>query len=362
MSTISILEDYERYFIDKMQAGGSSFEEACICVLMYFREFSRPVSEMPAIISRFSPQLSENKVSEAFGNLVNAGLIEEGTYGELTIYKLMDKFEMKLEQYTGISNLSNEISEQKNLIYSIKKTKSRVNLSPKGGVSVEGNYQALLTRLKSARNSIKLAMLCSKVYEDIAKILEEQANKGVYVQILIGSNDITKKIRGKSVSGTFDAWNKRFTGVKNVEIRRFSNETVAELCSSYLIDDSILRLVVYDYASMPSLDGYLLEIIQQNKTNINLVSWYRRKFDEEWEKARFSNIPKFVRAICSLFTLSIITIALIIYCVYKFKIEGVLYEILLILLGACISYVCRKIYIFLVGLIRKLSIAIHNIS
>ena len=349
MPTVSILENYERFFVDKIQAAGYSFEESYICILMYFREFTRPLNELPAIISRFSPHLTEEKVHSTFLKLKETGLIEEDSYGELKIYKITENFEKKLEEYTHIENLSYELTEQKSIISLLNGSKSKVNLTPKGGVSLEGNYQSLLTRLRSSRNSIKAAMLCS------------MANKGVNVQLLIGSTNIAKKIRGKSVKGTYEVWKNRFANINNVEVRQFDSESAAELCSSFLIDDSVLRLVVYDYATMPSLDGYLLEVIQQNNANVNLISWYKTKFDSEWEKSKYSDIPIVIKKIFSLNTLCLIITALLIYIYYKYHINGLAYDILLLILGACISFVCRNFYLFFSSFIKKLFVAIRNL-
>ena len=69
MSTFYI-EDYENEFIDRLQAGGCSYEVAHVCILMYFKEISRPISEMPAILSRYSPKLTEERIRNTFDSLL----------------------------------------------------------------------------------------------------------------------------------------------------------------------------------------------------------------------------------------------------------------------------------------------------
>lgn len=356
----SFTENYESAFIDKLQASGISYEEAFICILMYFRDISRPVNEMPAIFSRYSPKLTEETIRKTFEHLCRIGLIEIGQYGALEVYKTADDYEKKLEMNTKITGLADELSKSKNLSQLSRSNNSKVELSPKGVVSAEGNYATLLSRLKGANNTIKAAMLCTKVYEETAAVIEEMANKGVHIQLLIGSDAIVKKIRGSSVNGTYQDWKARFKNTPNVEVLMFESDSAIELCSSYLIDNSVLRLVVYDYASMRSLEGYLLEVIQKGKGNINIIHWYQSKFDEEWEEAKLLKTPRVIRFLTSHYTLSILATGILVFLILYFKLTDLPFELCLILIGVSLSYFVQISYKKIRKFFKKLIIAMKE--
>ena len=84
-------------------------------------------------------------------------------------------------------------------------------------------------------------------------------------------------------------------------------------------------------------------------------------FDSEWEKSKYSDIPIVIKKIFSLNTLCLIITALLIYIYYKYHINGLAYDILLLILGACISFVCRNFYLFFSSFIKKLFVAIRNL-
>ena len=360
MSTF-YLEDFERTYIDRLRAAGIPYADAYLCILMYFKEISRPIGEMPAIISRYSANLTEESIRKSYDKLMSNGLIEKGHYGDIEVYKTVADYENKLEKYTAIKGLALELMESKMLLLDTNHENSKVKLTARGVVSAEGNYSTLLSRLQSAHNTVKAAMLCSKVYEETAVVFEEMASKGVKIQLLVGSTELVKKVRGSSTDGTFLAWKKRLQINSNIEVRQFSRASAAELCSSYLIDDSVLRLVVFDYATMPSLDGYLIEVVQKTNSNINLVHWYKTKFDEEWQAAEEPRVPKAVRIIFSLYVISIIVTALLIIYLVCGKPEGLLYDGSLMIIGACISYIARKTFGAVRRYFKKVSTAMKNV-
>ena len=261
---------------------------------------------------------------------------------------------------TKITGLADELSKSKNLSQLSRSNSSKVELSPKGVVSAEGNYATLLSRLKGANNTIKAAMLCTKVYEETAAVIEEMANKGVHIQFLVGSDDIVKKIRGSSVNGTYQDWKKRFENTPNVEVLMFESDSAIELCSSYLIDNSVLRLVVYDYASMRSLEGYLLEVIQKGKGNINIIHWYQSKFDEEWEEAKLLKTPRAIRFLTSHYTLSIFATCILVFLIIYFKLTDLPFELCLILIGVSLSYFVQISYKKIRKFFKKLIIAMKE--
>ena len=359
--SIMFITDYERKLIDKMQMGGVSFEEAAICTLFYFHEFSRPVAEMPMILSRYFAELTEDKVNNTFETLIDNKLIEVGQLGNLQIYRLSERFEERFQEYTKIDYIAEELIEQKKIYQESQYLhKSKVNFTPRGAVSAEGNYQTLLTRLYSANSSIKTAILCSKVYEDTAIVFEKMAKTGVRIQILIASDKLVKKVRGKTVNGTYDDWKERLKESRNIEIREFDDISATELCSSFLIDGSVLRLVVFDSATMPSLEGYLIEVVQEQNTNINLVNWYKTKFDIEWENAKFSRRSLLFKILFSRIALSLIGGVIVTIIILAFNPEGLIFELLFMLLGVCITYFCQNSYFAISSRWKRLAVAFKN--
>ena len=358
-----MLFDYEQEFIDIFTNANISLSVSYVATLMYFRDWTRPISEMPAIITRYSPQFTDEEIEKAFKWAIENNLIYTTSLGKTTIYRVTDDFPVIMESITGINGLANEMIQKKKIRDLTNKKRTKVALTPLGGVSDEGNYQSLLTRLMSAQHSIKAPMFSTHVYEETARVFEEQAKKGVKIQILVSTPKLISKYRGMTTTESpYIQWKRRFKKVKNIEVREFSDESPIELCASYLVDDSLLRMVVFDYLTMPPLDGYLLELSNQSEQNINIIKWYKSKFDSAWENAKYTRIPKFFKRVFSLFTLNIIITSILIYSYFKFDINGLLYDTLLIILGASLSYIGKKILESLRSFTNKLIIAMRNIG
>jgi len=336
--SFDILESYERKYIDKLIASNISFDNAHVSILLFFREFPRPASEIPELIYRFSPSLTNEKVAESINWMINNGLAILVQKSNMQILSITDECTQKIEELSKIKGLATELSITKERI------KLNVNLVPLKKVSSGNNYDSMITRMKSARESIKMPMLCTPCHEATAIVLEEQAKNNVSILLLMGNDKIVNRIRGRSSKSKVKEWEKRFKGVRNVEIRTFSDEKAAQLCSSVLIDDSILRLVVYDCETMASLDGYLLEITKKNDQNINLINWFRLKFDESWLKADQINRPKIVNALIQEFNFVLLFDSVLIYMYFYVPMNELFSKFFVVGITLCSQNLLKRIW------------------
>ena len=166
------------------------------------------------------------------------------------------------------------------------------------------------------------------------------------MRILIASEKIARAYKKKG--SVEELWRKEFENYRNIQIRVFEDDTVTELCSSVQVDN-ILRLDIYDSKRVRSLDGYLLEIRNDWNENINLIRWYTEKFDKAWENAYDSEQNRITQKVLTPFFGAIVIVLACMLLYFKYRMDsalaqGLLDEILLLIIGAAGEYILRTVW------------------
>ncbi|MDF2588486.1 MAG: hypothetical protein K0S41_2327 [Anaerocolumna sp.] len=346
---LDMMEQYEKDIIDKIISNDIEYDYAAVSVVLYLRDFVRPEIEIPSLLMRIIPSLNEQSITRAIYWMKSNYLIKSEKRNGYNMLRVVDDFPSELEKLSSIKDLSIELIK----IKESQELKAFVRCL--GKVGSENNYDTFLTALSSAQKNIKYPILNTSPYPALIDTLKKIAKNGVEIFLLMGSNDILSKIKGNIQKSYLKEWKKEFKGIKNVKIRIFSDIDTVDLCTSVLIDDKVLRMVVYDPLTITSLEGTLLEIRNKMAQNINLIKWFNEKFSMAWDKGRTNNFTMIIRKIVSLFNIMLILSILSVYFLIKYyEFNQLLTEIVLIVLGSSGTYVIKHTYYYFKTRTKKL--------
>lgn len=302
-----------------------SLPRATLLTVMYVYSYERPVLDLIHILSEYPNLGSKDELGK------NIDYYIEKKY--LVLKRLNH-----IMVCTTNSNLPEMISNDLNdaniqLLMEKSREIQDHNLCAEmlGSVSNK-NYTSYINRLCSAQEEICLPLLNTAPYEDLIEALKDRADAGVKIKILFADKKISTQIR-MTVS-MLNEWQRIFNGFKNVEIRIFHNIEDTILCSSILIDNSILRLVAFDPFRQKSSNGTLIEYYKCNY-NINIISMFKERFAEAWHNAARSNQSKFQQIFSFKITITIFVTAILILLYFLINVETVK-TIIIGVLGALI--------------------------
>lgn len=346
MPEAAIISNEQHILIEKISRPqtGISREEATVTIYLYFNRLAKPVGELKSIIAAIdSKLLSRETVGECLQWMKEKGLAIETLDKNLNMHyiEITNDFESVLETLTGISNLSNDLKQ------AYDRGTRKICVNPKGVVgSIRENYIEMLDIIQHAQKTVNYAILSTDPYCDTVRVLKDAADKGVNVRILVASEKIARAYKKK---GSVEVlWRKEFENYRNIQIRVFEDDTVTELCSSVQVDN-ILRLDIYDSKRVRSLDGYLLEIRNDWNENINLFRWYTEKFDKAWENAYDSEQNRIIKKVMTPFLGAIVIVLACMILYFKCRMDsalaqGLIDEILLLIIGAAGEYILRTVW------------------
>lgn len=343
MPEATILSNDQQLLIEKISQPqtGISREEATVSIYLYFNRLAKPVGELKSIIAAVHPRLlSRETVGECLQWMKEHGLANEIFDRKLNMHyiEITAEFEDIMEEMTGIDGLADELKQ------AYAKGTQKVCVKPKGVVGrVRENYTEMLEIMQHAEKRINYAVLTTEPYEDTVRVLRNAANKGVEVRILVANEKLAQAY--KKIGSVENLWKEEFRNNKNIHIRVFEDETVTELCSSVQVDN-ILRFDIYDPKRNRSLDGYLLEMRNGWKENINLIRWYEEKFDEAWDSAYTSKNDRTMKKVLTpcFGAIVIVLVCMLLYFTCRMDsdvAQGLLDEILLLIVGAAGEYILR---------------------
>ena len=354
---LDMMEQYEEEIVNKVITTDITYYDAAVSIILYFRDFVRPIDEIPTLLMRMIPSIKESEIKNALIWLERKGLIKYDNHTHYKMISIVDEFPEELERLSKVKGLASYLREAKD------RRVEKVIVKELGKVGSGNNYDTFINILNSAQESIKYPILSTSPYPSLTQTLKRMAEKGVKIYLLIGDNDIVKKIKGNTQRSHADEWYKEFEGIPNIKIKMFSDIESVDLCTSVLIDEKTLRLVIYDPITVTSLDGCLLEIRNQSGQKINIIKWYNNKFDTAWNLAVKNKFWSIVRNIFSLLNLMVlVTITSIVYLKYYFNVHPLLQELVLIVLGSSGSYVVINIYKMFKHKINKLKKAIKSVE
>lgn len=343
---VNILDRDQQVLIEQISYPNTiiSREQAIVSIYLYFNPLAKPIEELEPIIAAVdSTILSKEEVGECLRWMKVQGLAKEVRDDkiDMTYFEITDDFEKLMEDLTQRNGLADELKKA----YSNQKPKVCVN--PKGTVrSGKSNYTEMLEIIRYARSSVDYAVLTTEPYPATVRALETAAKNGVSIRILVASEKITREY--KAQGSVLDLWRRKFSNFNNVQIKVSEDGTMAELCSSVKVD-GVLRFDVYDHHRTRSLDGYLIEIRNNNGEDINLIHWYEEKFNKIWNNAYSSKQEQLVKRVVSPLTGAIAAVLICVFLYFECRAgsevsQGFVDEILLLIVGACGEYILRVMW------------------
>jgi hypothetical protein len=152
-----------------------------------------------------------------------------------------------------------------------------------GALTDDHVYHSLLRELEEAQREILLWMLATSPQISAVPVLQDRARAGVKVRLLLGSEQAVASLRGGSSAAmartAIEGWKANTKGFEHMDLRLSDAPEDAYLAGSMLIDDTLLRIDVYDPLHERGMDGVMLEARSPTTLDLNLVWLYRESFE-----------------------------------------------------------------------------------
>jgi hypothetical protein len=262
-----------------MAHSGLSGPVSVLAVAMATRAHARPENELVEIIRQY-PRLEDvNVAGQAVRELLSMGWLEVNeSYGIKFTQEAPDLRE-KIEDKTGVPGTAERLLQMASL-------ESPVTIV--GAMTDAVVYSSFLDILGRAQYRIRLPMLATEPYPDTVRILKERAEAGVRIQLLLGSPALVAKWRGEPMReiavDRLQKWQRNFRMYKNVEMRVSPHADDMAIATCVGIDDSLVRLDVYDPVTQRSLQGVMIEVESPVGMKLNLVRIFVDLFDNAWRR------------------------------------------------------------------------------
>jgi hypothetical protein len=264
--------------------GGS----AALAVAMVTREHSRPESELLDIVRQYQALESSADALEAIADLRRRGwLMEEISYGVALVQQAPD-----LKHQLALVLKDPTIESRLSMLRSVHDPYVRII----GQMNDSAVYTTYLNLLRNAQSEICLPMLATTPKLNSVPILQDRAEKGVRVRVLLGATDVVGRLRGEIMRGvaadSIAGWRAHARGRKCFELRIAHEQADMELATCMLIDGTVLRFDVYDPRRQRSLQGVMIEVSSPHDLELNLVRLFKDRFEEAWSHSRPAGLPQ----------------------------------------------------------------------
>jgi hypothetical protein len=255
--------------------------DAVVAVVMTTREHARPRDELTHILRAYQGIEKAGVANTSVDRLVERGWLRlRESYGMVLVEQAPDLRRLIAAQ-VGEAKIGRRLKAiRQNLDGCVEVI---------GAMSDEDAYLTYLQRLGQASSEILLPMLATSPSLNSIPVLQERASNGVRIRILLAQPAVVGRLRGESQRQTaVDAirgWAEAFRSYPTVEIRLIHHIDDAFLATCMQIDETILRLDVYDPYQHRSLQGILVEFRSEQGTVWNITRAFRRLFDIAWRRA-----------------------------------------------------------------------------
>jgi hypothetical protein len=271
----------ELELVRKLAAKGVQTPPATLAVALITREHSRPEQELAHIVRQYQGLEDPKVAAEAIADLKQRGWLNEyQTYG-VTL----------LRQDPDLLRKVADLIDERGTIGKLEGLRAAVNPYVKilGSMNDAKVYTSYLELLQGAHTQIRLPMLATTPELGSVPILKERAKAGVRVKILLGSPRVVCQLRGGNMLETANraiaGWLAHAKDVPNIEVRITDNVDDMLVATCMSVDDNLLRYDVYDARRQRSLQGIMIEVRSPQQTDLNIVAWFRRSFDDAWARA-----------------------------------------------------------------------------
>jgi hypothetical protein len=270
----------EQEIADSLTRTGLSAPVSVLAVVMATRAHARPEDEVVEIIRQY-PRLEDvNIARQAVRDLLRLGWLESSESYEMEFTHQAADLREKIEARTGIPGTAERL-------YQMTLLESPVKIV--GAMTDQVVYSSFLDILGRAQNRIRLPMLATTPYPQTVRILRERAEAGVGIQLLLGSPGLVANWRGEKMrtiaAERLANWQRQFARYPNVEVRISRHADDMRIATCVGVDDTFVRLDVYDPVTQRSLQGVMIEIESSEGMKLNLVQIFFDLFDAAWRRA-----------------------------------------------------------------------------
>src|SRR5215471_11270860 len=278
---IASLTRDELNIILALRSSGLAASAATLAVVMVTREHARPEAELADIIRQYQSLETRPEAEDAIASLKRRGwLIEAESYGRYYLQQAPD-LRYRLSELIGDPSLSAKLLQL------------RAFLEPTvrilGSMSEIAVYDTYLDLLRQAQREICLPMLATSPRLKSVPILQERAQKGVRIRILLGAPTVVAKLRGETMAAVardaISGWRENARGISRIEIRVAHRIEDMLIATCMAIGGRLLRFDVYDPSRQRSLQGAMIEVESPNGFDLNLISLFQHYFEIGWSRA-----------------------------------------------------------------------------
>ena len=264
-----------------LELSGVERSAAVLAVVMVTQAHARPEAELVEIVRQYPGLESLQEAKRAIDSLKRRGwLISTTSYGSQLTQQAPD-LRAQIGKEVGDPLIADRLL---NMQASLKPFVSVV-----GPMSDERVYGTYLDLMRNAQQEICLPMLATQPYPDTVAILQERANAGVRIRILLGAPALVARWRGepmrKVAEQRIDEWILKLQDHPTAQIRIAQSQQDLEIASCPSFDRRIVRLDIYDPYSQRSLEGVMVEVASPLGMSLNLPRVFQRVFDSAWERA-----------------------------------------------------------------------------
>jgi len=276
------LSNRELEIVYALQKTGISLQASTVAVVMAIREHARPLVELADILRQYQNLETPDAVDRGVNELQQLDWLQRTeSYGLWLIHQapnLRDLLEKRLVR----PGLAKEMQEMRSYL--------QPGIRIVGPMNDISTYQTYLDLLRSAQSEICLPMLATTANLSSVPIIQERAQKGVNVRIVLASPEVTAKLRGgtmvRTAEDSIHGWSQHSKGYSKMSIRISSSAEDMEIASCMLIDGQLLRFDIYDPYKQRSLEGVMIEVTSPPSLEVNFIKIFRREFEHAWTNAR----------------------------------------------------------------------------
>jgi hypothetical protein len=287
------LTPLEAALIEDLRAGTDlNRAAATLAIVMLSRRYARPKEELIHLLRRY-PALEDVKATDtAMRELFARGWLQEAAESELSMVRATPRLESGIRGAVTKGELAASLSSLR--------PQPHHRLAVVGALTDDHVYHSLLRELEEAQREILLWMLATSPQISAVPVLQDRARAGVKVRLLLGSEQAVASLRGGSSAAmartAIEGWKANTKGFEHMDLRLSDAPEDAYLAGSMLIDDTLLRIDVYDPLHERGMDGVMLEARSPTTLDLNLVWLYRESFEAAWNRGlRPSRWGRFTR-------------------------------------------------------------------
>lgn len=273
--------------IDKLCDKGLPRSRAYVAVIMATRQYAVPVSDLVGSLQMYPALDDPTQIIEAVTDLLNGKLTRKPW-----LKKVDSSGTILVSCQLGIEDLIGAFIGEKEIAKTISdyQTRNSKSINLIGPIETKKTWDTYRSLISNAQSRICMPMLATTPKLEVVPLLQERAQSGVNVQILLATPSLAGKLRGKSTkkiaTERIEGWKENARKHDNIEVKVTSDPNAMLLATCMLVDDKILRFDVYDIARQASKEGIMIQFENEGGLDLNIVRLFHYYFDTHWDTAR----------------------------------------------------------------------------